>query len=92
MRHTTALLATVLLLAGATVGCSKSYDETVNDCVAALKERPAADDAKPDACEGVKEDDYTELTISQHLKDSGWVDENGDVDMGKVLEDATETP
>jgi hypothetical protein len=92
MSRTTILLAAVLLLAGATAGCSKSYDDTVNDCVAALKERPAGNDTKPDACEVVKEDDYTELTISQHLEDNGWVDENGDVDMGKILEDATETP
>lgn len=92
MRRITILLATCLLLAGAAVGCSKSYDETVNDCVAALKERAEGDDAKPDACEGVKEDDYTALTLSQMLDDNEWVDEDGDVDMGKILEDASETP
>lgn len=38
MRHTTAaLLAVCLLLAGAAVGCSKSYDDIVADCVTALK-------------------------------------------------------
>ena len=92
MHRTTILLATCLLLAGAAVGCSKSYDEIVNDCVAALADRTEGDTAKPDACEDVKDDDYTALTVSQMLDDNGWVDENGDVDMGKILEDADETP
>lgn len=38
MRHTTILLATVLLLAGAAVGCS-SADDTAKDCAAALTEK-----------------------------------------------------
>jgi hypothetical protein len=38
MRHTTTLLAAVLLLAGAAVGCS-SADETAKDCAAALTKK-----------------------------------------------------
>ncbi|MDX3708779.1 hypothetical protein PV733_07295 [Streptomyces europaeiscabiei] len=38
MRHTTILLATAFLLAGAAVGCS-SADETAKDCAAALTEK-----------------------------------------------------
>lgn len=93
MRHSvTALLAAALLLAGTAVGCSKSYDETVKDCVSALKERADGDKSKPDACDGVKDDDYSALVVSQALEGSGWVDENGDVDMEKLLNDATATP
>lgn len=92
MRHTIALLAVCLLFAGGAVGCSKSYDEKVEDCVAALKERPEGDKAKPDACKGVKDDDYTALLMSQVLDDNGWTDEDGDPDMGKILEDSTLQP
>jgi hypothetical protein len=92
MRRTTVLLAACLLLAGAAAGCSQSYDDTVNDCITALKERAEGEKAKPDACKDVKEDDYTALLMSQVLDDNGWTDENGDVDMGKILEDSTSQP
>jgi hypothetical protein len=60
--------------------------------VAALKERADGDKAKPDACKDVKDDDYTALVFSKVLDDEGWKDENGDPDMGKILEDSTSTP
>jgi len=44
MRHTTVLLATILLLAGA-VGCSKSGEETAKDCATALTKRTGGDSA-----------------------------------------------
>ncbi|MBO7940964.1 hypothetical protein [Streptomyces antibioticus] len=89
----TVLLA-CLLLAGAAVGCSteKSYDDIVADCTQALKDRADGDKAKPTDCEGVKDEDYTALLMSQVLDDNGWTDENGDVDMGEILEDSTTTP
>ena len=92
--HRTTLLLAVLLLAGATAGCSsdKSYDETVKDCTAALAKRADGDKAKPDACKDVKDDDYTALLMSQVLDDNGWVDETGGVDMGKILDDTTSQP
>lgn len=91
MRHTTAcLLAATLLLAGAAVGCSKSYEDTVADCTTALKERPDGDKGKPDACKDVKEDDYSALLMSQTIDDLGWTDENGEFDKNKMLEDATQ--
>ncbi|MDX2520575.1 MULTISPECIES: hypothetical protein [Streptomyces] len=91
MRHTTAcLLAATLLLASAAVGCSKPYEDTVADCAAALKDRPKDDGGKPDACEDVKEDDYSALLMSQTIDDLGWIDENGEVDKNKMLEDATQ--
>lgn len=43
MRHTTTLLATVLLLSGAAVGCSSSDDAT--DCATALTERTGGESA-----------------------------------------------
>jgi hypothetical protein len=94
MRHTTTLLLTTLLLAGATAGCSseKSYDDTVADCVQALKDRAEGSKDKPDACQDVKDDDYTALLMSQVLDDNGWTDENGEFDMGELLEDTTAAP
>lgn len=88
-RTTTALLAAALLLAGGAVGCSdeKSYEETTADCAAALKDQAAGDNSKPAACEGVKEDDYKVLRLSQGLKDAGAVDESGNPDLGKILGD-----
>ncbi|MCX5522218.1 hypothetical protein OG342_04960 [Streptomyces bobili] len=92
MRHTTTLLLATLLLAA--VGCSseKSYDDTVADCVQALKDRAEGSKDKPDACKDVKEDDYTALLMSQVLDDNGWTDENGEFDMGELLEDTTAAP
>lgn len=90
-RITTGLLA-ALLLAGTVVGCSKSYDETVEDCISALKERPKGDTGKPDACKDVKDEDYTAIVMGQVLDENGWVDENGDVDMGELIEDSTAQP
>jgi hypothetical protein len=94
MRRTTTatlLAAACLLLAAATTGCSKSYDEIAEDCVAALKDRKPGDESKPDACEGLKKDDYDALVISHVLRDElGWIDEDGNVDKNKMLEDALE--
>ena len=89
-RTTTALLAGCLLLGGGTAGCSKSYGDVVKDCVAALKERPEGEKAKPDACEDVKQDDYDALLMNQVLGDLGWTDEDGKFDKNKMLEDTLE--
>jgi hypothetical protein len=89
---TTTLLA-VLLLAGGATACSddKSYEEITADCVQALKDRPEGDKAKPEACEEVKEDDYQTLLMSHILEEEGLV-KDGEVDMDKLLDDATATP
>jgi ABC-type Fe3+-hydroxamate transport system substrate-binding protein len=55
MRRTTILLTTCLLLAGAAVGCSKSYDENAKDCTAALAERTGGDSADRPTVEEAKE-------------------------------------
>ncbi|MFF7947004.1 hypothetical protein [Streptomyces griseorubiginosus] len=90
MRRTAVLLVCLLALAGCSSG--KSYDDTVKDCVSALKARPAGDKSKPKACDGVKEDDYTTLVMGLTLDDMGVVDEDGNVDMDKLLDEATATP
>lgn len=93
MRHTTTLLlAATLLLAGAAVGCSKSYDDVVADCTQALKDRAEGEKAKPDACKDVKQDDYDALLMSKTLDDLGWTDDEGNFDKNKMLDDATATP
>lgn len=93
MRHTATPLLAVLLLASGTAACSddKSYEETTADCAAAIKDQAEGDTSKPEACDGAKEDDYAVLRISQGLEDSGVV-KDGEVDMDKLLDDATATP
>lgn len=53
-----------------------SYDDIANDCVAALKERAEGNKSKPEACEGLKEDDYMALVISQAFNDLPQKDQN----------------
>lgn len=93
MRHTTTLLLAVCLLAGATAGCSseKSQDEIAADCVKAITDA-STKTSRPDECEGLPQDDYDALLMSWALKDQGVIDENGDVNMGELLEDATSQP
>ncbi|CAM5718334.1 hypothetical protein [Streptomyces fumanus] len=94
-RTTTALLAAVVLLGGGAAGCSesKSQDEIAKDCVAALKARAEGDKGKPKDCEGLGDDDYDALLMSHVLTDDlGWVDEDGNVDREKMLDDATSQP
>ncbi|MGW1546624.1 hypothetical protein [Streptomyces sp. NPDC002346] len=68
-------------------GCGKSEDEIAADCQKALAAGATATKAKrPDACEGLPQDDYDALLISQGLKDSGVVDDDGNVDMNKLLD------
>ncbi|WP_030674401.1 hypothetical protein [Streptomyces sp. NRRL B-1347] len=61
MRRSTVLIPTgVVAVAGGLTGLilwlnQPSYDDRVDDCVAALKDRPEGDKAKPEACEEVKD-------------------------------------
>jgi hypothetical protein len=89
MRRTTTALLAVLLTMGGVASCSsqKSYEEITADCAQALKDRADGDNSKPEACEGVKKDDYDVLRLSQGLEDSGLV-KDGQVDADKLLEDA----
>lgn len=88
MRIRTAAVG-IVLLAGLAVGCSQSYDEMANDCLAALKARPDGDTSKPSECEGLKRKDYTALVASVAIDDLGWTDEDGKFDKGKMLDSLT---
>lgn len=94
MKHRTIaiLTAAAVAVAGAITGLvvwlsQPSYDEIADNCVAALKERTEGDKGKPDACDGLKEDDYDALVLSHVLGDLGWTDDEGNFDKNKMLED-----
>ncbi|MFE2326104.1 hypothetical protein ACFXD5_19615 [Streptomyces sp. NPDC059385] len=80
----TALAGAALLLAG----CSSqpTYDESVQQCVKALKARHLDDKTKPKVCEPLKEDDYTLLVANQAMGDLGWTDKDGNFDRNKMLQ------
>jgi hypothetical protein len=81
-----ATLAAALLIGGL-VGCSSqpTQDEIATACVKALKARGDGDTGKPKDCEGLTEDNYTTLVMSQVLHDTGAVDDDGNVDVSKLL-------
>ena len=91
--RTATLLATLLLLAGAAVGCTsgRSQDEIAADCQKALTSA-ATKTHRPDACKDLSQDDYDALLMHWVLQQQGVLDENGDVDMGTLLDGATATP
>ena len=91
MRTTTTLTLTALLLAGtATAGCSSqpTKEEIAEQCAAAIKARPEGDTAKPKACKGLSDHDYAAIVFSHVARKKGWIDKDGNPDMGKVLDDA----
>jgi hypothetical protein len=75
MRHTTtATLLATLLLAGATVGCSKSGDEKAADCAAALTERTGGKpEDKPTVKEAKERVDAFDKTLAGMVR-SGYQD------------------
>ena len=83
-----AALAAGLLLT--LTSCGQSYEESVAQCVQALRDRTEGDKGKPEECGEVKEDDYTALVASQAIDDLGWTDEDGNFDKNKMLEDTLE--
>ena len=82
-----AVVVTALVVAGAVVWFNaKAYDDTVAACARALEQRADGDSTRPSECEDVTDDDYDAMAIAQVLKDSGVVDEDGNVDLGRVLD------
>ena len=82
-----AAVVTALVVAGAVVWFNaKAYDDTVAACARALEQRADCETARPSECRDVKQDDYDALAIAQVLKDSGMVDDDGNVDLGRVLD------
>ncbi|MGW0599945.1 hypothetical protein ACWD11_22715 [Streptomyces sp. NPDC002776] len=89
MRIRTALAGALLVLAAATAGCSsdKSEEEIAVDCQQALADGATATKTeRPEACEGLTQDDYDALLMSQALQDSGVVDDDGNVDVDELLD------
>ena len=73
-RRTTIITAAAITVAGAGTGlgiwlAQPSYDDMVKDCQKALT--PSATKThRPDACEGVKQDDYDTLLMAWTLKNA----------------------
>ncbi|MGW1540138.1 hypothetical protein ACWCPM_07720 [Streptomyces sp. NPDC002309] len=90
MRTRTAACAALLALSALTAGCGESQEEIAEECRTALASTAVAvdvEDVRPEACEGLSQDDYEALVISQGPRDSRDIDENGDIDLGEQLED-----
>ncbi|MCX4786479.1 hypothetical protein OG369_09875 [Streptomyces sp. NBC_01221] len=87
-RTTAAAITAGLLLVVTLTACGKSEDEIAADCQKALAAGATTTKTeRPDACEGLSQDDYDALVISQGLKDSGVIDDDGNVDMNELLND-----
>lgn len=76
-------------ITGAVIWLSQpSYDDIVRECATALDKRADDSDTVPDACEDVKDEDYDTLRMAETIDDLGWIDDEGNVDKNKMLEDA----
>jgi hypothetical protein len=66
---------------------SPSYGTMAESCARALsKHLPESKAEKPSECDGLKDDDYMALFMSQTMANEGWLDENGELDERKMLE------
>lgn len=98
MRRRTVIIclsSAVLALGGAGAAVwvnATSYDDTVAACTRALEHRADGEKAKPGACKDVKQDDYDALLVGQVLKDSGVVDDDGNVDLRRLVDDPSAQP
>lgn len=68
-------------------GCSSqpTQEEIAKSCVKALSARADGDKAKPKDCNGLSDDDYNTLLMSNVLTGGGFVDKNGNVNPDKLL-------
>lgn len=93
-RKTLLISAAVLAVAGIITGLvlwlsQPSYDEIVKGCQKALAKQYAEDGkGKPAACNDVKDDDYNALVLHAAMGDLGWLDDDGNFDKNKMLEDS----
>ncbi|MFE8961755.1 hypothetical protein [Streptomyces iakyrus] len=62
-----------------------TYDDIVKDCIHAIEEQVEGDKSKPDACQDVKDDDYTLIRMHTVLKKDGWFNEDGGVNRDKLI-------
>lgn len=75
----------------ALAGCA-SYQEIREDCAAKVAHmdgppKHVRNDPRPDECEDVKQQDYDKIVLSRTFHDKGWVDDDGNVDINKVLDE-----
>ncbi len=61
------LVTTAALLAGLTA-CGASGEQELDGCRAALEKLPAEVPVKPEACEGLAEDDYDTLLMAHIIE------------------------
>lgn len=85
MRLRTAAAATALAIAAVPVlaGCA-TYEEKREECaakIAHMDNPPRADDPRPDECEDVSDKDYGTITMARYLRDSGAVDDDGNINL-----------
>ncbi|MEU1497293.1 hypothetical protein [Streptomyces sp. NPDC005732] len=86
-----AAVAVALIVGGGIYWLTRpSYDDVVKGCAKALAaQQKAGGKGKPSACDDVKKDDYDTLVIGSVIDGLGWTDKDGNVDMNKMLDDAT---
>ncbi|MGW7073076.1 hypothetical protein ACWGII_40280 [Streptomyces sp. NPDC054855] len=85
MRTRTAISIAAALLAALTA-CGKSDAEVQADCKKAIVEASTVTN-RPAACDDLSEDDYKALLIARTLRDGGVVDDNGDVDLRRLVDE-----
>lgn len=94
MRHRVYAAAGLLAaacLALTACGGGPSYQQKTDRCAKAIAAKAADDKTKPKACDGISDDDYTTLNVGHVIDKSGVVDDNGNVDLDKLLS-PTATP
>jgi hypothetical protein len=90
-RAATPVALAALLL---TASCGQSYEDKVEACGKAARTHdfeadPLDQGERLPECESLKEDDYDTIIIDVILKDQGWVDDEGNFNRDKLLEDQT---
>jgi hypothetical protein len=87
MRRAAVTVTALLLFAGGTA-CSKSHDEMVDDCYAALDESSSKTN-RPEDCEELSADDYGLILAHWTLKQRGMFDGQSPAeDLQDFVEDA----
>lgn len=88
MYHHRTAVAAVLLAAGlltAACGGGSSYNDKADACAKAINARAAGDTTKPKVCKAITDDDYATLNVAHQLRSQGVVDDDGNVDLDKLL-------
>lgn len=86
-----AVITVALVIGGTAYWLSRpSYNDIVKGCQKALAAQYKADgEGKPAVCNDVKGDDYDVLVINAAMGDLGWLDDDGNLDEGEMLDSVT---